>query len=59
MIGALLGLLRRHKSEQAPAVKEATQLRDSQFEEWGTVMREVDRVQKLAEGKPRPHRAGH
>lgn len=59
MIVALLSLLRRHKPNQAPAVKEATQLRDVQFEEWGTVMREVDRVQKLADGKPRPHRAGH
>lgn len=53
MIGVLLSFFRRHKPEQAPAVQEATQLRDAQFEEWGTVMREVDRVQKLAKGKPR------
>jgi hypothetical protein len=56
MIRLLLSLFRRHKPEQAPAVKEAREKRDSQFEEWGTVMREVDRVQKLAKG---PARGGH
>jgi hypothetical protein len=48
----LLRLFRRRKST-APAVREATQVRDRQFGEWDSVMREIERVQTIARGEPR------
>ena len=58
MIDGLLSLFRhRHPPEAAPAVKEATTVRDAQFEEWGNVMHEVERVQTIAAGKPRHAKA--
>lgn len=42
---------------KAPAVKEAEQVQDEQFREWANVMREVERVQKIADHPRRraPH----
>lgn len=58
MIDGLLHLFRhRHRPEAAPAVKEALTVRDAQFEEWGNVMHEVERVQILAQGIQRHAKA--
>lgn len=50
-------LLRLRPNGPEPAAQQAKQVQEKQFEEWGTVMREVDRVQNLAKG--RPHGARH
>ena len=38
---------------KAAVVKEAEQVADKQFREWDSVLREVERVQKLADRSPR------
>lgn len=46
-------LLRRHKPEQAPVVKEAQRAQDARFDAWADTLAEVKRVEHMVNGKQR------